>query len=377
MSKLHQVIADACASASAVSLRARLIPASGLAEDSRFFLLPPTYAEVGHLLSPVREDGTHAYVLVDSPQSWANRLEEIADDPALGLPRLGVRVAGRALSLHQLPHRVYDAILRDAEVGGQPFRASPAGRALVESRPDNATALLRQAPAVLLFGGWDSFSGQGSSGAKFPAALSGQILGFDALPTRKAGVRTDPLGISLESFHGWKAAQPGQMWTDREDEAARDDKGRPVVAKPSEVGHGNILAQTVQKGVWVSGIELRSALSLTRLRRYRFPVDGKPSDAADHAARVLLACLAVRLQAERLARGLDLRAGCELDAVDAHWTMRAPLVADRPLDVTPAAAAEAWQAACAAAQTAGLGFAADLECVASARLETLVSQHRE
>ena len=94
MTQLYQAIADACTSASAISLRARLIPASGLADDSRFFLLPPTYAEVGHLLSPVREDGTHAYVLVDSPQSWANRLEEIADDPALARRHLLVRVEG-------------------------------------------------------------------------------------------------------------------------------------------------------------------------------------------------------------------------------------------------------------------------------------------
>lgn len=381
MNPLYEAISAACANASAIGLRARLIPAAGLDEDQSFFLLPPTYADLGHLLSPVREDGSHAYVLVDSPQSWANRLEEIADDPACGLPRLVVRVAGQSLSLHQLPHRVYDAILRDAEVDGLPFRASPVGRALVEARPDNASALLRHAPAVLLFGGWDSFSGQGTAGAKFPAALSGQILGFDALPTKKAGVRIDPLGIKLESFQGWESVRPGEMWTDNKADAVLDSSGKPViVAKPSEVGHGNIPAGDkkkgtpfIEKGVWVSAIELRSALSLTRLRRYRFPVDGQAEAAADHAGRVLLAVLAVRLQAERLARGLDLRAGCELDASDARWTLRAPLVADQALDVTPATAAEAWQAARTAAEAHGIGFAADLECVASARLESLAN----
>lgn len=383
MSQLYEAISAACIEASAISLRARLLPASGLADDARFFLLPPTYAELGHLLSPVREDGTHAYVLIDSPQSWANRLEEVADDPAIGLPRVTVRVGNHALTLHRLPHRIYDAILRDAEIDGQPFRASPAGSALVAARPDHAAALLHQTPTVLLFGGWDSFSGQGVAGAKFPAALSGQIIGFDALPAKKAGVRTDPLGIDLESFRAWKAARPGQMWTDDEAEAEHDEKGKPVVAKPSEVGHGNILVSDkskgtpyLEKGAWVSGIELRSALSLTRLRRYRFPLDGRADPAADHAGRVLLAALAVLLQTERLARGLDLRAGCELDAVDARWTLRTPLKADQVLEgVTPEAARAAWQAARAAAVAHGLGFAADLEYVASARLENLVARH--
>jgi hypothetical protein len=50
-------IDEAVRSASAISLRAELAPASSLPGDERLFVLPPTYANVGHLVSPERPDG--------------------------------------------------------------------------------------------------------------------------------------------------------------------------------------------------------------------------------------------------------------------------------------------------------------------------------
>lgn len=244
-------------------------------------MFPPTVVDVGHLTSPVREDGTHEYVLIDSTQSWANRLEEVADDPALGLPRIEVQVGAQSLSACTLPHRVYDAILRDSTDGTTTFRDTELGRSLVSARPSDATALLRHAPTVLLFGGWDSFAGLKVGAAKWPAALSGQILGFDAQLSRKTGVRVDPLEISIDDFQSYKAAAPAEVWTLDADAAEKDGKGKPVTLKPSEVGHGNIPAAVAFKEAWVSRIELRSALSITRLRRYHYPVNGVASPERD------------------------------------------------------------------------------------------------
>ena len=142
-------------------------------------------------------------------------------------------------------------------------------------------ALLRHAPPVLLFGGWDSFAGLKVGAAKWPAALSGQILGFDAQLSRKTGVRVDPLEISIDDFQSYKAAAPAEVWTLDADAAEKDGKGKPVTLKPSEVGHGNIPAAVAFKGAWVSRIELRSALSITRLRRYHYPVNGVASPERD------------------------------------------------------------------------------------------------
>lgn len=370
---LHQ-IEDAVRSASAISLRALLIPASGDETDERLFLMPPTFADVGHLVSPKREDGTHQYVLIDSPQSWANRLEELLDDPRVGLPRVDVEVAGRTLSVNQLPHRVFDALLRDSEQGGTAFRATALGKSLTAARAESATSMLEHAPGVLLFGAWDSFSGAKVGAAKWPAALAGQILGFDALLAEKAGIRTDPIGMTLENFQVFKSPDRAEAWTLDEARAEKDKSGKPVAVRPSEVGHGNIPATRVQKGAWVSRIELRSSQSLTRLRRYRFPVDGHATDERDTAARTFLAALSVWLMTERLARGLDLRAGAELDPITASLSLRRPLVPDTPLPIDAAQALDALVGAKQRAESAGFFLSSVEKFAASDKLEQIIAK---
>lgn len=370
---LYEALVSAAHHASAITLRANLIPASALPDDDKFFVLPPTYAEIGHLASPVREDGTHQYILIESTQSWANRLEELLDCPEVGVGSLQVTAGGRALSVNELPHRIFDALLRDSELAGQPFRATPLGKSLTEARADNATALLENAPGTLLFGAWDSFAGAKMGAAKWPAALSGQIMGFEALQTKKAGIRMDPMNIAKDAVTGFKSESRAEGWTIDEARAVKDAKGKPVaLEKASEIGHGHILATLATKGAWVNRIELRSSLSLTRLRRYHFPVAGRITPAADAAAQTYLAALGLWLMHTRLTAGLELRAGAELDATEAAFVLRTPLQDDAPLPVTPESTRQALQQARAAAQAAGFQFAAPAMFSASARLEQLI-----
>lgn len=370
---LYTVLVAATREASAITLRANLIPASALPDDGKFFVLPPTYAEIGHLASPVREDGTHQYILIESTQSWANRLEELLDQPEVGVGALQVSAAGRVLSINQLPHRVFDALLRDSELAGQPFRATRLGKSLTEARADNATALLENAPGTLLFGAWDSFAGAKMGSAKWPAALSGQIIGFDALQTKKAGIRMDPMNIAKDAVTGFKSESRAEGWTIDETRAVKDAKGQPVpLGKASEIGHGHILATLATKGAWVNSIELRSSLSLTRLRRYHFPVAGNITPAADAAAQTYLAALGLWLMHTRLLAGLELRAGAELDATQAEFVLRTPLQADTPLPVTLESTGQALQQALAAAKEAGFSFAVPTTFAASQRLEALI-----
>jgi CRISPR-associated protein Csb1 len=154
-------------------LRAALVSTSSVEGDDKQYVFPPNCAEIGHMTSPVREDGTHEYVPIDSTQSWSNCLEEIADDPALGLPRIDVQLGDSTLSTYRLPHRDYDAILRDSTLDTVSFRESNLGKALTAARPATATAMLQHAPTVLLFGGWDSFGGLKVGAAKWPTALAG------------------------------------------------------------------------------------------------------------------------------------------------------------------------------------------------------------
>ncbi|MDO9278303.1 MAG: type I-U CRISPR-associated RAMP protein Csb1/Cas7u [Polaromonas sp.] len=370
---LYDALASATQHASAITLRANLIPTSSLPDDGKFFVLPPTYAEIGHLASPVREDGTHQYILIESTQSWANRLEELLDRPEVGVGALQVAAAGRVLSVNQLPHRIFDALLRDSELAGQAFRATPLGQSLTEARADNATALLENAPGTLLFGAWDSFAGAKMGAAKWPAALSGQIMGFDALQTKKAGIRIDPMNIAKDAVTGFKSESRAEGWTIDEARAVKDAKGKPVaLEKASEIGHGHILATLATKGAWVNSIELRSSLSLTRLRRYHYPVAGHITPAADAAAQTYLAALGLWLMHTRLVAGLELRAGAELDATRADFVVRTPLQADISLPVTVESTGQALQQALEAAKAAGFKFAAPATFTASERLEKLI-----
>ena len=370
---LYESLLSAAEHASAITLRANLIPANAVAGDEKFFVLPPTYAEVGHLASHIREDGTHEYILIDSPQSWANRLEELLDRPEVGVAPIRVQAAGHTLSINQLPHRVFDALLRDSELDGKAFRETALGQSLTQARADNATALLQSAPGTLLFGAWDSFAGARMGAAKWPAALSGQIMGFDALQTKKAGIRMDPLNIAKDAVTGLKSESRAESWTTDETHAVKDPKGNPVpVGKASEIGHGHILAELATKGAWVSRIELRSSLSLTRLRRYHFPVNGQPSEAADLAARTYLAALALWLMHTRMMAGLELRAGAELDATEATFLVRKPLEGDVALSLSGDAVAQALAKAIAKAREAGFTFAGPTVFAASARLTRLI-----
>ncbi len=264
-------------------------------------------------------------------------------------------------------------MLRDSELEGQPFRETTLGQSLTQARADNATALLQSAPGTLLFGAWDSFAGARMGAAKWPAALSGQIMGFDALQTKKAGIRMDPLNIAKDAATGFKSESRAETWTTEEAKAKKDEKGKPIpVAKASEIGHGHILAELATKGAWVSRIELRSSLSLTRLRRYHFPVDGKVSAGADVAARTYLAALALWLMHTRLMAGLELRAGAELDATEAAFIVRKPLEGDVVLPLTAESVAQALAQATAKAREAGFQFAQPAAFTASARLTKLI-----
>ncbi len=149
--------------------------------------------------------------------------------------------------------------------------------------------------------------------------------------------------------------------------------GKPVpLEKASEIGHGHILATLATKGAWVRRIELRSSLSLTRLRRYHFPVNGQVTPEADAAARTYLAVLGLWLMHTRLLAGLELRAGAELDATQADFLLRTPLQPDTALAITPESASAALRQALEQARSLGFRFAGPTRSTASQRLEKLI-----
>lgn len=354
LTELSQAVSSTGA---AFRCRIRLQPDGG--DGGKVF--PPTYAGGVYAVEDRRVDGKVVRcVLLDSVQSQANRFEELLMDAFLpewrdaaadklpstcDLPMIAVHVKNHGwITSLTAPHRVHDAILRDSDVlnskgEGTRFRDTDIGKAIVAARVHNATGFYRYCPTALLFGTWDSTAGEGLSSAKVPRAVVSEIIGVDITPGVRTGSRLDPLGIKSGTVYYKKKAQatwslePGDGLT----------KG-----KPSDINHGNVTPdlarfgdrREVQKqhldvlpdilgdasdnkatigehtrkpgGVTMAYALHTWTLSLTQLRRLRFPGLGKSGADAGDDARTALAALALYGLALQHERGCWLRSRCEL-----------------------------------------------------------------
>ncbi len=320
----------------------KLQPAGGV--GSKIF--PPTYSGGVYAMETRRVNGENvSAVLLDSVQSQANRLEEVLRDAweggELRVPTIfadfgqvefdgasdqvlnSVREIGR-LTTFDAPHRIADAIFRDSTTeDGTPFRDAFA-RAF-EANMRNATALFELCPAALVFGTWDSTGSRGGMGNKFARALVSEIVGIHAAPGVRTSSRIDPLAISskVPIF-----ARKGGGWTALAAEAQRDEKGEVVryeskagKGHPSAVNHSNVTpdivkgeksGEPISGGVTVDYALQTVVLSMPALRRLRFPVNGEQSPDRNHAARTVLAALALVAIVRQFEDGAFLRSRCDL-----------------------------------------------------------------
>jgi CRISPR-associated protein Csb1 len=368
----------------AVRRRQVLQPAGGKGDK----IFPPTYPPsdaMKRLLGQKNAPPCHVYerrrlnshdiwcVLIDSVQSQANRLEECLQHAiGDGMPIPHVVVDFRAAKLDGIteitsldaPHRVYDAILRDSLLNGEPFMKSAVGKSLAKAKPENATPLLEISPTALLFGAWHSTGEGGGLGAKFSRCLISEIAGVDVpveevgnqrtgevvdmrTAGRRTGSRIDPLGVlrKVDVFKGRKG------W---DTTASGAGEGAKKV-RPSEINHGNIAPSIQPLGVTCDYVEHSFVLSFAALRRLRFGGNGK-----DSAGRALVAALGLVAIAEQDARGYALRSRCDLVCEG-----RAPLELVHPDGATEtividrAAARALYSEAFEAAQRAGFSLSAE------------------
>src|SRR5690606_15482508 len=84
------------------------------------------------------------------------------------------------------PHRIFDAILRDSELDGVPFRKTEIGERIRAAKPHDASAILEASPTALLFGAWNSTGEGGGLGAKFARAIVSEIIGVGVKPRKIA-----------------------------------------------------------------------------------------------------------------------------------------------------------------------------------------------
>lgn len=338
-------------SAAAFRCVAELQPAGGPGDK----VFPPTYADAAYAqelrIVPGYEKPVRC-VLLDSVQSQANRAEEALqdaiDDGRIKIPVVEVDFTdipvvepgsteeglyepiGRVTSL-EAPHRIADAILRDSELDGQPFRSSAEGKKIVMATLRNATPIFELCPTALIYGIWDSTGPKGGLGVKFQRAVVSEIIGIDAALGNKTSSRMDPLSITLKAGPVYEGKDG--TWTTEATEAKLDNKKKPTLVgkegKPSEVNHGNIvpsLSETSRDplneferiylagGVTIRKAEQTTVISLPALRRLRFPLgnNSKPNQEANLAAQSVLAALALCGAVLAAEKGLDLRSRCLL-----------------------------------------------------------------
>ena len=324
----HALLARAVAQDAALRRRQILQPVGGQGDK----IFPPTYPEERrdtgprHVFERRRKEGADVWcVLIDSVQSQANRLEEAllaaARENAIVLPYVTVDFAGKDLTgLTEItsldaPHRVYDAILRDSLLDGQPFMKSPLGLRLAEAKPRDATAMLEASPTALLFGAWHSTGEGGGLGAKFARCLVSEIIAVNCpvdeiadtrtgevearTSGRRTGSRIDPLGI-LRKVEVFKSPEG---WDTAKERAGRGAKA----VRPSEINHGNIAPSVQPLGITCDYAEHVAVISFAALRRLAFG-----GGERDGAGRALLAALGLVALSEQDARGYALRSRCDL-----------------------------------------------------------------
>ena len=294
-------------------------------------IFPPTYPgdrnndPPRHVFEKRHVDGDEVWaVLIDSVQSQANRLEEAllgAARDGLKLPFVTVDFSDanldpvREITSLDAPHRVYDAILRDSQLGDERFMRSEHGRRLAAASPADATALLELSPSALVFGAWHSQGEGGGLGAKFSRTLVSEIMGVrvpveevpnqrtdEVVPRswgRRTGSRVDPLGV-LRKVKVFKSPTD---WATTKEGAGKGGKE----VRPSEINHSNI-APTVQPlGVTCAYAEHRAVISFAALRRLHFG-----SEERNAAGRSLVALIGLFALMEQDLRGYALRSRCDL-----------------------------------------------------------------
>lgn len=361
-------------------------------------VFPPTYEGGKYAVEErIINDERVPCVLLDSVQSQANRMElallEATRAGRMELPLVTVTFDHESLKKKftvtslDAPHRVADAILRDSLLDGVMFRQSALGRTLDNVDTRNATPLYRINPTALLFGLWDSTGPRGGLGAKFQRALVSEMVGINAAPGVKTASRIDPAQVMLGAgplYARRSASDAAPSWTSNS-ELAEKEKNQPRKlgkdGKPSEANHGNITPGIVDGGFTIANARQTTVLSLTALRRLRFPLgDSADSDPAmDRAARTVLAALGLAAAVLAREEGADLRSRCQLVPVERFtWELLdAPGEKPRTFELSGTEALKLYADTVAEAKEAGLQWEDDIPLTPSDDLVKLVARSQE
>ena len=364
-------------SANAIRRILRLLPAGG----DGSYVAPPTYLDGGkqavHVFEIRKIAGKDVpCVLLDSVQSQANRLEDALERASdMALPNVYVDFTGESdvadlgtVSSLQAPHRIFDAIIRDSILDGEPFPSSDVGKRVNNATPQNATALFEHSPSTLVFGGWNSTGNKGGSGRRFQRCIVSEIVGIDVpvhkytgrdqeqviVPqSRKPSSRIDPLAIEKVDIYKHKSRR--SEWDNEKFDGSEK-------SNPSDINHGNIPPGVSNHGVTMDHAVQTTTITLAGLRRLSFPdPGGAQKDDRNSAARTVLASLALCAITKHDADGYSLRSRCDLypESKSDEFELIENSGKIERVTITPGDAVSMFNAAVDRAKAAGLPWDVD------------------
>ena len=372
---------EALASGTMLRIKLRLEPAG-----AGGLVYPPTYDQGQHIFRTAWVDGEeHEVVVLDSPQSQANRIETSLLDAhrrgAIRYPDISIRVESpmgeEHYSVLELSHRIYDAaLLLTADGEGTPFTKTAVGQAVAGARLERASGLYIHAPVTLSLGGWDSHSGGGPLSAKIPRAVTSEIIGVDAQKAWRGATKFDPMDVRKGAGPVFKSSDHERvMELDKQKADPKDKKEK----RPSELGLGSV-PNLEERGASIRYALQNSIVSLSAVRRLRFETDdGGYEDARDAAGQAAVVALSLYGLLRQMDSGYFLRSGCDLiPTAEPQLEVIGRTLADTTrYAIDAATCGEVLDRALEAAAVQGLAWRDSiLELSADERLATLVERSR-
>lgn len=308
---------------SAIKITTRLQPEGG--NGTKVF--PPTYSDNNDSTTYIEEtrviDGEKKdCVVLDSVQSQANRMENALlrkyrnGDIEFPVPTVDftedIPQAGK-LTVLEAPHRIVDAYFinsipenvdpDDNDIDG--FRDTEYGEMLKNSSPQNSTPLLRLSPTSVLFGIWDSSAAGNNSRSNtvFTRQITSEIVAVGAEKGKDGSSRSDPIAPSSvdtdDIYH-----RQGLLTKNSDDDN---------ITGWSDVGFGNIIDYDEETGgITMEYAEKTTTISMSGMRKLRFPLSDDREEYDDEACRKLLTSLALIAEMATDERGYALRSRCRL-----------------------------------------------------------------